>query len=51
MSKTSKLNVGDLAIKATEHVQKGLDASNFVLTWEGPQITHEAYDSGCYLVS
>lgn len=51
MSKTLKLNVRDLALKVKEHVQKGLNASNFALKWEGPHIIREAYNSGCYLVS
>lgn len=49
--KPRSLKVGDLVLKATGHIQKGLNAPKFAPIWEGPYLVREAYTSGYYLIS
>lgn len=44
--RSKTLKVGGLFLKQAKHLQKGLNASKFILKWERPYIICEAYDSG-----
>ena len=43
---------GDIVLRASEHVRRGISAPEFTPKWEGPFVIHEVYDSGyCKLLN
>lgn len=45
------LRVSNLVFKTVGHIQKGLSASKFAPTLEGPYVIREAYYCGQFLIS
>lgn len=43
--------MGDLVLKASRHIQKGLSALKFAPNWEGPFVILKAFDGSYYLIS